>query len=105
VEVVLDTARDGDQQQPGGLGHGPEPVRAPTGQEDKTARCGAERVAAAADGQLAVQDIEALILAIVDMQWRPGPTLVSKTVRAPSVDRCDAFRPGTPARPTPAGTT
>ena len=33
VEVVLNAARDGYQQQPGGSAHGSEPVRAPAGQE------------------------------------------------------------------------
>jgi hypothetical protein len=58
-EVVLDAARRDDQQQPGGPGRCPEPVRAPAGQEDETARPGVEDLAAAADGQLAVQDVEA----------------------------------------------
>ena len=59
----------------------------------------------AADGQLALQDVAALILAVTDMQGRPGPMLVSKTLRAPPVERCDAFRPGSPARSAPPGTT
>jgi hypothetical protein len=73
VEVVLDAARGGDQLQPGGPVRGPEPVRVPVGQEDEAARRGAERVAAAADGQLAVQDVEALIPVAMDMERRPVP--------------------------------
>ena len=49
------------------------PVRAPAGQEDETARRGAEGVALTADGWLAVQHVEAFILAVVDMQGRSGP--------------------------------
>src|SRR6185312_13538783 len=81
------------------------PVRAPAGQEDETARRGAEGVALTADGQLAVQHVEAFILAVVDNAGAVRPrTLVSKTLRAPPVEGCDAFRSGPPARPAPAGT-
>jgi hypothetical protein len=45
AEVVLDAARDGDQQQPGGPARGPDRVRAPAGQEDEAARRGVEGVA------------------------------------------------------------
>jgi len=72
AEVGFDAAWDGDQQQPGSRTRRPEPVRAAPGQEDKAARCVVEGVAAAADGQFAVQDVEALIFAVVDMQRRPG---------------------------------
>lgn len=44
----------------------------PRGQEDETARRRVKDVAAAADGQLAVQDVEALVFALMDMRWRPG---------------------------------
>ena len=44
----------------------------PSGQEHEAARRGVEGVAAAADGQLAVQEVEALIFAVMDMQRRPG---------------------------------
>src|SRR5215471_1947884 len=72
AEVVFDAAWDGDQQQPGDSARGPEPVRAPPGQENKAARSGIVGVAAAADGQFAVKDVEALIFAVMDVQRRPG---------------------------------
>lgn len=71
-EVVLDAAGRDDQQQPRGPSRCPEPVRAPAGQEDETACPGVEEFAAAVDRQLAVQDVEALVFAVMDMQWRPG---------------------------------
>ena len=55
-----------------------------SGQEDKTARCGGEGVAAAADGQLALQDVEALILAVMDMQGRPGPDAGLQDAQGPA---------------------
>ena len=105
VEVVFDAAWDGDQEQLGGLVLGPEPVRAAVGEEHEAACRGVEGVAAAADGQSAAQHIEALIFPVMDVQRRAGPIVVSKTLSAPPVERCDAFRPGSPAMPAPGGMT
>ena len=73
AEVVFDAARDGDQEQPGGLLPGTELVRAAARQEDEAACGGVEGVAAAADGQFAVEHVEALIFTVMDVQRRPGP--------------------------------
>jgi len=72
AEVVFDAARDGDQEQPGGLVPGPEPVRAAARQEHEAACGGVEGVAAAADGEFAVEHVEALIFTVMDVQRRPG---------------------------------
>jgi hypothetical protein len=71
AEVVFDAAWDGDQEQPGRLLPGPEPVRAAARKEHETACGGVESVAAAADGQFAVEYVEALIFTVMDVQWRP----------------------------------
>jgi hypothetical protein len=84
LQVVLDAARDGDQQQPDGPAHGPGPVHASAGQEDEAARCSAEGVATTTDGKLAVQNVEALVLTVMHMQRRPGPDASLQDAQRPA---------------------
>jgi hypothetical protein len=72
AEVVFNAARDGDDEEPGRLVRSPEPVRAAPGQEHEAAPGSIEHFAAAADRQFAVEHVEALILAVMDMQRRSG---------------------------------
>jgi hypothetical protein len=72
TEVAFNPAWNGDHEQPGGLVPGPEPVRAAAGQEHEAASRGVEDVAAAPDGQFAVEHVETLIFPVMNMQRRSG---------------------------------
>ena len=73
AEVVFDAAGNGDEEQPGGLIGGSEPVRAAAGQEHEAASQGVEGVVTAPDGQFAAEHVEALVFPVMDVQRRPGP--------------------------------
>ena len=64
---------NGDEEQPGGLIGGPEPVRAAAGKEHEAAGQGVEGVVTAPDGQFAAEHVEALVFPVMDVQRRPGP--------------------------------
>src|SRR5580704_1194792 len=72
TEVVFDAAWDDDQEQPGRLVHGPEPVRAAAGQEHEAASRGIEGVAAAPNGQFSIEHVEALVFPVMNVQRRSG---------------------------------
>ena len=72
TKVIFDAAGNSDQEQPGRPVPGPEPVRAAAGQEHEAARRGIEGVAAAPNGQFAVEHVETLIFPVMNMQRRSG---------------------------------
>jgi hypothetical protein len=69
-EVVFDAAWNDDQEQPRRLVHGPEPVRAAAGQEHEAASRSIEGVAAAPNGQFAIEHVETFIFPVMNMQRR-----------------------------------